>query len=136
MAHETFYLRSPDEESAQLDVQDALKAAGIDPSLVLEYEHGSIVGWNTTMIAAFGPGDWAKQKATYDDDGNKTQDRIDGDHFILTGRTDDEDLKGVIRSFSSSDPKVDPSEVPDVDKAARGLSRINPPDTPERPIAT
>jgi hypothetical protein len=142
MAHKTYYVRAPDIPSIKADIQSALEAAGIDPfgSGVLEkdtLEDGTeVISFDTSTVAAFGPGEWPEQRAEYDSDGNETQARIDGDHAIVTARTDDPALQDLIEQFQTTGPNLDPSEVPDSNKQPNGTSRIAPPDTPIRPIAT
>jgi len=137
MVHKTFYLRAPDESSARADIKSILELRGLSLSKVFSLDtEGNIAGWNTVIVSPFAAGRWVSTPAEYDSDGNKTQDRVMGDHFLLTGRTDDEALKEVIKSFAPTDPKTDPTDVPLEDKAPNGLSKINPPSTPIRPILT
>jgi len=137
MAHKTFYLRAPDESSAQADIKSILQSQGLPLSKVFSLDaEGNITGWNTVIVSPFAVGRWVSKPAEYDSDGNKVSDRVMGDHFLLTGRTDDEALKQIVASFEATDPKTKPSDVPAETKAPNGSSRITPPDTPIRPILT
>ena len=137
MAHKTFYLRAPDESSARADIKNILQSQGLPLSKVFSLDaEGNITGWNTVIVSPFAAGRWVSEPAEYNSDGNKTQDRVMGDHFILTGRTNDEVLKQIVASFEPTDPKTDPADVASEEKAPNGLSKINPPSTPIRPILT
>ena len=125
MSHETVYLRAPSVAAAKTDLKAALKNAGIYPYESVFYTDDEGKGQlNPSIIAVHPPGAWTKDDGTV------------GDHCLINGRTDNEELLSVVMSFEATDPSLAPSEVPDEDKAPNGTSRINAPNTPLRPIAT
>jgi len=136
MAYETKYFRAPDKTSALTDVKNALEAAGIDPYEValVTCENGSDA-FNPAFVSVHEAGTWYKVPPTFED-GEEADSGVEGDHCLINFRSDDQQLLEVAGSFPTTDPKTDPSDVPDSEKGQNGLSRIDAPATPIRPIAT
>jgi len=126
-----FFLRAPDLQSAITDAKNALEAAGIDPfEKMLETDTDGNVVLNETWAVHHPPGSWYAERPTESSGGTV------GGHCLINLRTNDERIAEVVQSFNTTDPKLDPPEVAPENKAPNGLSRIAPPDTPIRPIAT
>jgi hypothetical protein len=136
MAHETRYFRAPDKASALTDVKNALEAAGIDPyEVALITDEDGDDAFNTAFVSVHPAGAWYKVRPTYED-GEQVDAGEEGDHCLINFRSDNQQLLEVADSFPTTDPKTDPADVPDSEKGQNGLSRIDAPATPIRPIAT
>jgi len=126
-----FFLRAPDLQSAITDAKNALEAGGADPfdTVLAKDAEGNTV-LNETWVIAHESGRWYAEQPTDGSVGTA------GDDCIINLRTESDEIAAVVESFETTDPKLDPSEVADGNKAPNGLSRIAPPATPIRPIAT
>jgi len=139
MPYETKYFRAPDKAGAIADVKSEMQNAGMDPyrRVLLNGPNGD--RFNRAIITVHPAGTWHKVQPTFEaKDGElvKTDPGVVGDHCLLNFRTDDEELLRFVDSFPATDPKLAPSEVADSEKGPNGLSRIDAPATPIRPIAT
>jgi len=134
--YQTRYFRAPDRGDALKDVKAALQSAGIDPyavALVTDEDGGD--AFNAAFVSVHPAGTWYKVPPTYKD-GEEVDSGKVGTHCLINFRSSDQQLLEVADSFPTTDPKTDPADVPDSEKGKNGLSRIDAPATPIRPIAT
>jgi len=136
MPHETRYFRAPTRADALTDVKSALQDAGLDPYEValVRGENGDDA-FNSAFVSVHPAEMWYKVRPTFED-GEEVDSGEVGDHCLINFRSDNQQLLEVAGSFPATDPKTDPADVPDSEKGKNGLSRINAPATPIRPIAT
>jgi len=136
MSHETRYFRAPTRADALADVKSALQDAGIDPyEVALVTDENGDDAFNAAFVSVHPAGTWYKVRPTFKD-GEEVDPGKVGDHCLINFRSDDQQLLSVADSFSTTDPKTDPADVPNSEKGENGLSRIDAPATPIRPIAT
>jgi hypothetical protein len=136
MAYETRYFRASSEENALADVKSALEAAGLDPyEVALVTDDDGNDAFNSAFVSVHPVGTWYKIRPTYEDQ-KEVDPGVEGDHCLINFRSDNQQLLGVADSFPTTDPKTNPADVPDSEKGKNGLSRIDAPATPIRPIAT
>ena len=143
MKYETYYLRSPNEESFIKDLKSALSDAGIDPygkNLIAENENGEDEAG--LFISLIKPGDWYIVKPTIKEGENGDDVVSDsgktGDYLLVNARTKDPELQAFIESFGASDASKQPSEIPGEEKIGQGTHRVDGStiDSPVRVFAT